>query len=511
MHPQPARILVVETESSVRERTALLLTEAGYEVVTAAEVRQALALLARQRVDVILLDLALPGGRGWAFFTRARAAAPGTWIVPVGAADRARAFAARYGAPVFLKKPFERAHLLAVVGGLTARGPAAPAAEPAQQPELFGLGRLFWQMTDAVIAAEAGSGAIVLWNPAAAALFGYSAREALALTIDTFVPDRLRAAHRAGRLRYASEKVAPRMAAGEVVRATALQRGGTEIEIELTLNPLADASVPGDYVLAIVRDISERARRERERERLLLLEQQARALLQATSEEQEAFVYTVSHDLRVPLISIRGMAAFLKADAGARLSEEQRFCLERIEANARHMQALLDDLLTLARAGREPDERRATPLLAAVQAAREQLASQLLQRQATLDVGTPLPAVDVSEPRLIELFVILLDNALRYTPLERAPRIRIEAQVQEATVACRVSDNGVGISPAQRQRALTLFQRLPAGTALSPEGSGAGLAIAQRIVTARGGRLWIEDAPDGGARICFTLPLASAS
>lgn len=139
-----------------------------------------------------------------------------------------------------------------------------PPAQPGRALlQHFGIGTLFWRVRDAVVVADAGDGRIVLWNPAAEALFGYSTAEALCLTVDALVPERLRARHRAGRTRYAATGHGRIIDASTPLELPALRKTGEECLVELTLSPIDDA---GDrrFVLAIIRDVTERQRREAE-------------------------------------------------------------------------------------------------------------------------------------------------------------------------------------------------------------------------------------------------------
>jgi PAS domain S-box-containing protein len=130
---------------------------------------------------------------------------------------------------------------------------------PVLNPQDFGIGRLFERVRDAVIVAEAATGRIRLWNPAAEALFGYSVEEALSLNVDVLVPERLRPLHRAGIARFAELGHGPIVDGGGPIEVPARTKSGDERLIELTLSPIEDVPAPGRYVLAIVRDVSARA------------------------------------------------------------------------------------------------------------------------------------------------------------------------------------------------------------------------------------------------------------
>jgi PAS domain S-box-containing protein len=129
-------------------------------------------------------------------------------------------------------------------------------------PDDFGIGRLFHQMRDAVIVADAASGRIVLWNPAAEAIFGFTADEALDMTVDVLVPPEHRGRHRAGLSRFAETGAGALRADGQPVELPARTKAGEPRVIELTLTPIEDAGLSGRFALAVVRDVTERRRAE---------------------------------------------------------------------------------------------------------------------------------------------------------------------------------------------------------------------------------------------------------
>ena len=150
-----------------------------------------------------------------------------------------------------------------------------------QDPAAFGIGHLFWLVSDAVIVAEVNSGQIVLWNPAAEAILGYSASEALALTVRDLAPERLRARHPLSLSDYAAMGLRHYPSSGKYLEVPARRKDGGEIVVELTLIPLANVELPGSYVAAFIRDGSARKRIEAERDRLLSQERANRAQLEA--------------------------------------------------------------------------------------------------------------------------------------------------------------------------------------------------------------------------------------
>jgi len=230
--------------------------------------------------------------------------------------------------------------------------------------------------------------------------------------------------------------------------------------------------------------------------------------LNAKTREQETFIYTVSHDLKAPLVSVQGMAGILIEDYSAALGADGRRYLERIVANADKMQALLADLLELSRLGRVDDEYSLVDLSAVIQDVTEQLHHTLTVRGARVEVASSLPVVYACSKRLVQVFTNLIDNAVMYTPKERVPLVRVTASNAGGAWEIEVRDNGAGIPTAFHDKVLQIFQRLPVGKTLNPTGSGVGLAIVARIIETHGGRVWIESEEGRGTAFHFTLPKA---
>ena len=256
--------------------------------------------------------------------------------------------------------------------------------------------------------------------------------------------------------------------------------------------------------------MSERKRSEEVLARTLReLEERTRAL-EAKTREQEAFIHTVSHDLRGPLVSLQGLVSILIEDHAADLPGEARRYLDRITANADKMQALIGDLLELARVGRVDVAHGPVHLESVVGDVAAQLGHTLATRGAIVRVEGELPTVWANRARMTQLFANLIGNAVAYTPADRAPLVQLGAVERPDCWEITIRDNGVGIPAAWRDKVFGLFQRLPAGKALNPGGSGVGLAIVARVVEAHGGRLWLESAEGVGTTFHVALPKQAA-
>jgi len=249
-------------------------------------------------------------------------------------------------------------------------------------------------------------------------------------------------------------------------------------------------------LVAITRDVTEQKRAEAEREHLI-------KELEAQNAELERFTYTVSHDLKSPLVTIKGFLGLLEKDALQGKTELMKQDIEHISRAADEMQRLLGDLLELSRIGRLVNPPEAVSLTDLAREAVEQVAGQIAERGVEVEIASEMPVVVGDRVRLLEVLQILIDNAVRYMGDQPAPRIEVEATQEGPDVSITVRDNGIGIAPRFQDKVFGLFERLDAAS----EGTGIGLALARRIVEVHGGRIWVESEGRGhGARFVFTLP-----
>jgi signal transduction histidine kinase len=232
-----------------------------------------------------------------------------------------------------------------------------------------------------------------------------------------------------------------------------------------------------------------------------------RSDLAAKNAELERFNYTVSHDLKTPLVTIRGFAGLAGGDLAAGRQDAVRKDLGRIVAAADKMHRLLDDLLELSRIGRVVHPPEDVALGGLVREALELLKGQLEPRGIVVEVAPHLPVVRADRRRLLEVLQNLLENAAKFSGGQERPRIEIGMREDAGERVFFVRDNGRGIEPRFLERVFGLFEKLDPGG----EGTGVGLALVRRIVEAHGGRVWAESAGLGrGAAFCFTLPGGSS-
>jgi signal transduction histidine kinase len=230
-----------------------------------------------------------------------------------------------------------------------------------------------------------------------------------------------------------------------------------------------------------------------------------RADLAAKNAELERFTYTVSHDLKSPLVTIRGFAGLAGTDLAAGDPARVRQDLGRIVAAADKMHRLLEDLLELSRVGRVVHPPEDVSLGDLAREAVELVKAQPGRSHVVVEIAPDLPVVRADRRRLLEALQNLVENAAKFAAAGREPRITIGAREDGDETVFFVRDNGRGIEPRFLEKVFDLFEKLDPGV----EGTGVGLALVRRIVEAHGGRTWAEsEGPGHGATFCFTLPRA---
>lgn len=237
----------------------------------------------------------------------------------------------------------------------------------------------------------------------------------------------------------------------------------------------------------------------------LSLKQQLINELENKNAELERFTYTVSHDLRSPLVTIRGFLGYLEKSVSEGNMDGFRKDLTRIGNATIRMDNLLKDVLELSRVGRLINKPQDVPFDDLVKAALEIVHGRLEKRGITLQTHPNLPIVHVDKPRLIEVLQNLIDNAAKYMGDQMQPVIEIgmDGYDDSGLPMFFVRDNGMGISPEFHERIFGLFNKLDAGT----EGTGIGLALVKRIIEFHECRIWVRSEIGMGSTFYFTLPL----
>lgn len=257
-----------------------------------------------------------------------------------------------------------------------------------------------------------------------------------------------------------------------------------------------------------IRDITDQVEARVEREQLLQELASQNAELESKNAELERFTYTVSHDLKSPLVTIKGFLGLLEQDALAGEQERLEHDIQQIKSAADKMHRLLGELLELSRIGRivSPPEQVALTDLA--KEALTLVAGHLAERNVKVVIQPDMPLIYGDRQRLIEVFQNLIDNAIKFLGGQNDPVIELGARHDNQFATCFVRDNGMGIDPIYHDKVFGLFDRLDQ----SIDGTGIGLALVKRIVEIHGGKIWVESQGRGqGSTFWFTLPLRQAS
>jgi light-regulated signal transduction histidine kinase (bacteriophytochrome) len=224
--------------------------------------------------------------------------------------------------------------------------------------------------------------------------------------------------------------------------------------------------------------------------------------LTAANQEMEAFTYSVAHDLRAPLRHIDAFTRILFEDFSEFLPEEARRYLENIRKGSQNMSRLVDDLLNLARVGRQELRYETTALNTVIDEVVAELKRESDDREIDWRIAR-LPTA-ISDPGLMrQVFANLLSNAVKYTRPRTKAIIEVGMQQTNGHNAIYVRDNGVGFNMKYVDKLFGVFQRLHRSDEF--EGTGVGLAIVDRIVRRHGGRVWAESELNKGASFYFTL------
>jgi signal transduction histidine kinase len=218
--------------------------------------------------------------------------------------------------------------------------------------------------------------------------------------------------------------------------------------------------------------------------------------------ELESFSYSVSHDLRSPLRSIRGYSQILQEDFGAILGEDGNKLLGIIQQNTARMDNLINDLLEFSKLGRKDLAKTKVDVQKLVTAVISDI-SEATPHNAIIDPEELLP-VSADPSLLQQVWVNLFTNAIKYSSKKDRPEITAGSYASDGEIIFFVKDNGAGFDMTYADKLFKVFQRLHRETDF--EGTGIGLALVQKIVSRHGGRVWAEGVKGSGATFYFSLP-----
>ncbi|MDO8292404.1 MAG: PAS domain S-box protein [Gallionella sp.] len=280
-----------------------------------------------------------------------------------------------------------------------------------------------------------------------------------------------------------------------------LRPDGSFVWINMTIAPLRGEQNISPRHLCMIDDITERKQTEEEVRRLNAeLEQR---VVERTA-ELEAFSYSVSHDLRVPLRAIDGFSRLVLKQYEDKLDDEGKRLLNVVRDNTKKMGQLIDDILAFSRAGRLEINAAETDMEALARDVWQELQPSMAGREVRLEIK-PLPKVQGDPVMLRQVWVNLLGNAAKFTTPKAVATIEVGGSAAGNECTFYVKDNGVGFDQQYVDKLFGVFQRLHGIEEF--EGTGIGLAIVKRIITRHGGRVWAEGKINEGATFYFALPV----
>jgi len=341
---------------------------------------------------------------------------------------------------------------------------------------------------------------VVLWNKAAEKIFGIRAADILGKHAHDLWPEGQADAYLADDLAVVASRTVV-----DIPEEPSIHPEQGVIYLHTCKIPLLDEAGEVLHIAVISEDITSR---KKAGEQILALNaglehrvRERTAELEAAVQEQEAFSYTVSHDLRAPLRHINSFSAILMEDFGAALPSEARTYLERIGGATRKMGELIDYLLALSQVSRVELTRESVDLSALAGAIATMLQETDPGRCVQFEIAQGL-LVQGDRNLLKQLLENLFGNAWKYTSGRSSALIEFGAATVAGQPCYCIRDNGAGFDMAFSDRLFEAFQRLHGAEF---EGTGIGLATAKRIIQRHGGAIWAQGAVDQGAKFCFTL------
>ena len=502
-------VLVVNDSPDSLELMSLLLSRAGYSVLTAFDGQEGFEVASRERPRLVVSDVSMPRADGIELcrLMRGHEGLRDTPVLLVSAIRKDSESVVeglKAGADDYLEAPYDPALLLAKVAQLVER----EEAEEALRESELRLHTVIENLAEGLIISEPG-GRLLYWNRAGLEMHGFSDLEEGLRRLPEFEKI-YELSTTDGRVLGLEEWPMPRALRGERLRNFEVRVRHKESGWERIFS-YGGSTVrqPGGETLAFltIRDITERKQAEEQIRQLNeTLEGRVRertAQLEAANEELEAFSYSVSHDLRAPLRHIDGFTRALLEDHSDELSEEGKGYLREVRDASREMARLIEDILQLARVTRSEMRREVVSL--------SELAGEAVAELRKGDAGGDV-VVRIEEGllargdrRLLQIMLVnLLGNAWKFTSKRAGAEIVFGREERGGETVYYVRDNGAGFDMAYAHKLFVPFQRLHSVEEF--EGTGVGLATVRRVVNRHRGRVWAEGMPGRGAIFYFTIP-----
>jgi PAS domain S-box-containing protein len=275
-----------------------------------------------------------------------------------------------------------------------------------------------------------------------------------------------------------------------------LDSKGKKIPMEVSISVIKK----GRKVVAaqgVMRDITER--KQMEKELIQALEELKRA-----NKELEDYTYTVSHDLREPLITIQGLSEMLYRKYGDKMDRSMVPYIRRISSASQWLERLVSDLLELSRAGKKSGEFKEVKVKSILGLSLKSIESLLSKKRIELKQPDEFPIVRCDKTGMQQVFNNLIDNAIKYMGSQNRPKIEIGWSRNKDHYLFWIKDNGMGIKREDQDKIFNVFYR---GSGASKEGTGIGLSIAKKVIENHGGKIWVKSRLGRGSTFYFTIPV----
>lgn len=491
------RVLLVEDSPTQARATAIGLEKRGAKVHFAPTLDVARKTLKSESIDVILLDLGLPGSTGIDTVRYMRDLTDNIPIVIFTSEDNNETahYALKNGAQDYLVKGqfsddlIERSLRYAIDRNAIElemrRGERRLQAILENSYDAFFSMDSTWRITGL--------------NAQAEKMFGWKKHDAIGQSIATMIPHHLR--------RQYMRVIADCFAADSddtILKTskelTCVHRDGHEFPIEVGIFRLKEES---DYLFcAFARDLTEERKSSEQMERLV---QDRTAELQRSNEELRQFAKVASHDLQEPLRAVEGFANLLAETSAGKFDKDQLDFLDFILDGTKRMQQLIRAVLVHSEVDKKTSELEVhtTDCASVVDEVLLDLRSLIRETEATFDIGD-MPEVAVEHTLMVQLFQNLISNGIKYRGTSSRPHITIQAEQNLGRWMFSIRDNGIGIDPKYSDTIFDMFARLHSKSEYP--GTGMGLAICKKIVSSHGGNIWVESKPGEGSIFMFTLP-----
>ena len=350
------------------------------------------------------------------------------------------------------------------------------------------------ESSDDAIIGMALDGTIVSWNVGAKNIFGYSIEDIQGQPRSVLIPPdcpdeevNILEQIKKGR----------RFDCFETVRR---KKDGELIDVSLSISPIEDSHGKIIGISTIARDITERKQAAKELEKLNNhLESAVRELQMANTDLQE-FAQIAAHDLKTPLRAIGTLAGWISTDYADNFDEKGKEHVKLLVSRARHMGALIDDILQYSGIGQSDQKKQQVDLNIILS---EVIAGINPPENIEITVENELPVLMCEKTQIIQVFQNLLGNAVKYMDKPRG-QIKVGCLEEDGFWKFSVSDNGPGIDEKYLEKVFKMFRTLP--TRKTVESTGIGLSIVKKIAELNGGRVWVESELGRSSTFFFTLP-----